>query len=153
MADKWYEGFWAEFLRELGLEWWFHRKGRTPAGGTTGATVPQPQAPRPALVPKSLLEWVHSLPAKYRRGLEELPAEELESLLKLKQEEREAALIARFGLPPSLLESLRETAEKTKEKFGRLEQKIQSSEEAKAQLKKANDRLDRWARWLGRRDH
>lgn len=146
MAEKWYDSFLAELLREFGIEWWFHRKGRTSAGGTTTTG-----APASSQGPKSLLEWVQALPAKYRRELKGLPPEELEALLKLKQEEREAALIARFGMPPSLSESLRETAEGAKEKIRRLEEKIQSSPETMARVEAAREKIGRLNRWLGKR--
>lgn len=125
----WYDSFGIEFLRDLGIEWWFHRKGRgAPTGGTTGGTTPA--------TPKSLLEWVENLPPVYRRGLKELPTEELGKLLSLDKDKREAELVARFGLPPTLLESLREAV-------GDFEEKIETSPETKA-------RLDSWADWLRR---
>lgn len=126
----WYDSFGAEFLRELGLEWWFHRKGRGAATGgtTTGGTTPA--------APKSLLDWVEGLPPVYRRGLKELPQDELAAILALKGEEREAALIKHFGLPPTLLESLRKAA-------WNLENKLESSPDTRK-------KLEDWAAWLRR---
>lgn len=145
MADKWWEGFLPELLRELGIEWWFHRTSRATGGqAAPGATVaPQPQAPRRPLVPPALILKLspeeRRLQAPRFRGklgdisawsegdqqkLADLPLEELREFFEI------------------FYPTLKERLGKIKETVGRLDEKIEASPETKARL----DRLTAWLR-------